>query len=53
MANFLDGVDDDDGILSKFEGPPDQDTNQDDEPDYLDNDDDGDGMLTIDEYARP
>lgn len=52
LTNDHDPDDDGDGIPTASENPPGQDTNDDGTPDYLENDDDGDGRLTRDEDAN-
>jgi hypothetical protein len=49
--DYQDPDDDNDGVPTADENPPDQDTNDDGIPDYLDADDDGDGRPTADEDA--
>ena len=50
--DYQDADDDNDGVPTATENPPDQDTNADGIPDYLDDDDDGDGRPTRDEDAN-
>lgn len=52
LPDYQDADDDNDGIPTVSENPPDQDTDEDGIPDFRDDNDDGDGRPTADEDAN-